>query len=101
MPHELKYLPTCYGSAESVEWNTTAAIKLVLEATGLKELAKKEHIELGAGIDGMKLWNDCNIIVSGIKNNSLDAYLPISKVKNLIVDDDGKVHSNVQSPRIK
>ena len=101
VPYELKYLPTCYGGAELVEWDTTVAIKLVLEATGLKELAKKEHIELGAGIDGIdgtKLWNGCNIIISGIKKNSLDAYLPISKVKNLIVDDDGKVHSNVQSP---
>ena len=36
VPYEFKNLPHCYGGAEAVEWDTTAAIKLVLETTGLK-----------------------------------------------------------------
>lgn len=40
VPYELKYLQSGYGGDESVEWDTSAAIKLILEAAGLKELAK-------------------------------------------------------------
>ena len=46
----------------------------------------------------MKLWNGCNIIVSGIKNNSLGSHSPISKIRNLSIANDGTIHSNVQSP---
>ena len=98
VPYTLDYLSNALGGGERVTWNDTAALSLLLKASGLNERAKREHVNIGSGMDGMKLWNGATLVVRGLKNHSPHAHSPISKTPNLSVDADGTISSFSQSP---
>jgi hypothetical protein len=98
VPYTLDYLPPHVGGGERVAWNDESAFRLLLKASGMDERAKREHVNVGSGMDGMKLWNGATLVVRGFKNHSPHAHSPITKTPNFSIDGDGNVNLFSQSP---